>query len=136
MTHKVTHSLEDSSKRHSIVRATLRIGDCSAAGIWLTTQGFSRRERESSFEDADLLTREAVGCKPVLASLVVQGPVSHGDEFLTLQPILVHFVPIGEFNNSFPELFIERIQINDPKLEYFAPVLVLNYRSSFRGLPG
>jgi hypothetical protein len=38
--------------------------------VCVTTQGFSRRERETAFEPADLFAREADGCKPVLRVFV------------------------------------------------------------------
>jgi hypothetical protein len=34
--------------------------------VWLTIQGFSRREREIPFEPAEFFAREADGCKPLL----------------------------------------------------------------------
>lgn len=40
------------------------------ANSFNNAQGFSRRERETGFKIADLLAREAVGCKPLLASLM------------------------------------------------------------------
>ena len=43
-----------------------RLNGCGLGTVCITAQGFSRREREIPLEPADLLAREADGCKPLL----------------------------------------------------------------------
>jgi hypothetical protein len=70
------------------------------SGVRLTILGFSRRERESPFEPADLIAREADGCKPLLAGFFRRDELRHG-----YAATFAHAAPVElnsrEFTKSF-----------------------------------